>query len=194
MRTARPREKEPVSVLIPDRLREFLREVDELIEAGDEAAVLPSDDLLQCAHTCGGLDEDDGSYYFTYFPGGHRTTWRLRLTRYDIWAAARGLKKTLFLWSCTDEACQSLTYIHDALCFYCDYEDDDPDRIPAGTFQSREEWARAYFTLNPGRDPLLMIGAFNGQPGLADRLGCFSLKEADRRAAEVAGEGRPGLP
>ena len=68
MRTENRKAKAMATVPIPDRLRAFLSEVRDLIGRGDEAAILPSDDLLQSDDAYGGLT-NDGDYSFVFFPG-----------------------------------------------------------------------------------------------------------------------------
>lgn len=50
---------------------------------------------------------------------------------------------------------------------------------------NRRSWAIAYFRLNPGAEPLEMIGEYNATT-LGERLGYFSLDEARAIATELA--------
>ena len=166
------------TVPIPDRLRAFLSEVRDLIGRGDEAAILPSDDLLQSDDAYGGLT-NDGDYSFVFFPGaGVRTKWEIRLRRDEISAIADGQMVALQLWRCHEESCGSMFASSTDLCFDCDYVDDNPDRLPKGRFDTRRDWALAYFSLQPEAHPFQLIGAYNSQPQLAEKLGLFSLDEA----------------
>jgi hypothetical protein len=180
MRTARPKPKNLTQVNVPLNLREFLRKVATLIEGRDESAMVLSDDLLQGDRTYGGLiDDRAGEYGFTYFPGeGVRTKWELQLTADQIRAIAHGRVRRLELWACTDDGCGSMFPSANELCFYCDYVDEGVPTLPGGEFNTRRDWALAYFALHPDCHPLQMIGAFNGEVELARRLGRFSLDEA----------------
>ena len=70
MQNARPLRyaKSAERVAVPQDLREFLLDVHQFIEEGDEAATRPSDDLLQFERAFGGLIEGQGRYSFVYFP------------------------------------------------------------------------------------------------------------------------------
>ena len=134
MRTENRKAKAMATVPIPDRLRAFLSEVRDLIGRGDEAAILPSDDLLQSDDAYGGLT-NDGDYSFVFFPGaGVRTKWEIRLRRDEISAIADGQMVALQLWRCHEESCGSMFASSTDLCFDCDYVDDNPDRLPKGRF------------------------------------------------------------
>ncbi len=60
-----------------------------------------------------------------------------------------------------------------------------PTGVPQGDFSNRKSWALAYLRLNPGAEPLQMIGDYNATP-LGTRLGYFSLDEARAIATELA--------
>jgi hypothetical protein len=74
-----------VSVTIPDELAEFMRDVYSRIKTKDDAARIPSDDLLQCESGYGGLSSDVKHYSFVYFPErGTRIRWEFKLLADEI--------------------------------------------------------------------------------------------------------------
>jgi hypothetical protein len=180
MRTLQKKPKVLTPVEIPPDLRAFLKEVAELIEVGDEATTIESDDLIQCEFAHGGLCEEGiDEFGFTYFPGkGIKTHWDFVLSAAQINEVAAGNTTTLELWECTDTNCDSMFPNSDWACGKCDYIDDDPPKLPTGEFRSRRDWGLAYFALNPDAHPLEMIGAYNGNEQRDDSLGFFSLEEA----------------
>jgi len=188
MRTAQPKTKVRTEVAIPDHLRSFLADVNKLIAAGDEATTTESDDLLQCQSCYGGLsDPAQGTFSFTFFPGeGTRRKWLFDLRASDIAAIAANTMTSLLLWACPNPDCGSMFASPDDLCIDCDYVDDTPAHsIPQGSHATRREWALAYYSLNPTAHPLMMIGDFNGAPGLGKALGNFSLAEAAALKSEA---------
>lgn len=181
MRTAQPKPKKLTHVDVPADLRVFLEEVAHLIEVRDDAALIESDDLLQTECAYGGLiEENTDEYGFTYFPRkGVRTTWELLFSASQIRDVAAGNITELQLWACSDENCGSMFPSADDRCSNCDYVDDEEKRaLPHGEFNSRRDWAVAYFAIHPGADPFQMIGDYNGETELGERLGYFSLNEA----------------
>lgn len=133
MRVDAFKEKKLEHVVIPPKLLEFLKEVFEKIQAGDEGAMLESDDLLQnrehledkAGAVYGGL-MDDGDYGFTYFPeDGTRYTWELYLSVEQIKAISEGKTTSLDLWACQHNGCKSKWQAESESCFYCDYEEVD---------------------------------------------------------------------
>lgn len=196
MRTLQQKPKVLTQVEIPPDLRAFLKEVADLIEVGDEATTIESDDLIQCDYAYGGLcEEGTDEYGFTYFPRkGTKTTWDFVLSAAQISEVAADNIATLELWACTDDNCGSMFPNSSWSCSYCDYVDDDPPKIPTGEFRSRRDWALAYFALNPDAHPFEMIGAYNGNDQLDDSLGYFSLQEAmEIQSAFQSGEKNPEL-
>lgn len=127
MRMERRQLKERRRISIPDELVAFLAEVDRLITSRDEAATTESDDLLQCEGAYGGLCEEGGDRYaFTYFPEHEiRHKWMFELSAGDIAAIGRHVRHELQLWFCTSAECRSAFQSRDALCFYCDYVDEE---------------------------------------------------------------------
>ena len=142
-------------------------------------------ELLQADGVYGGLNAA-GEYDFVYFPTeSTRSKWHLLLRRDQINAIAAGRILELTLWTCVDPSCGGRFADPIALCFYCDYIDDEPKTtIPRGEFRSKEEWAIAYFSLNRNAHPLQMIGDYNSDARLGECLGFFSLDEAGRLQAE----------
>jgi hypothetical protein len=85
-----------VSVAIPDELAEFMRDVFSQIESQDDAAMIPSDDLLQCEAGYGGLSQDGKHYEFVFFPErGMRVRWEFKLLADEIDEIASGWRKQL---------------------------------------------------------------------------------------------------
>jgi hypothetical protein len=84
--TEQPKPKRFTRVEAPPDLRQFLREVAELIDEGDEATLVESDDLLQCEYAFGGLaDAETAAYAFTYFPRkGVKPNWEFDLSASEI--------------------------------------------------------------------------------------------------------------
>lgn len=131
MREERRKPKIQEKVIIPGNLVLFLTEVHREIAAGDEAATIESDDLLQyeeydCAY--GGLiDSKTGEYEFRYFPDEHNkdeqkeNTWDIKLNNSDIEKIMAGEITELSLWACRDDSCGCKFPDADASCFYCDW-------------------------------------------------------------------------
>lgn len=176
--TETPKPKKFTRVEAPPDLRQFLREVAEMIDDGDEATLTESDDLLQCEYAYGGLaDEETGAYAFTYFPRkGVKTNWEFDLSASEIREVAEG-ERELELWACQDENCGSMFSWAEARCSQCDYER-EVRALPTGDFRTRRDWALAYYALHPDADPFQMIGDYNGETELGTSLGYFSLNEA----------------
>jgi hypothetical protein len=87
-----------ISVTIPDELAEFMRDVYSCIKSKDDAARIPSDDLLQCAHGYGGLSSDGKHYSFVYFPErGMRDRWEFKLLADEIDEIGSGWRKELIV-------------------------------------------------------------------------------------------------
>jgi hypothetical protein len=87
MRDAQPLRytKSTERVAVPQDLREFLVDVHRRIADGDEAATIPSDDLLQSERAYGGLVGGAGRYSFVYFPGrGTSVRWEFTLLASEI--------------------------------------------------------------------------------------------------------------
>lgn len=123
MRERRIRPKAKQAVGVPDDLLDFLRDVHEMIETGDESATMESDDLLQCPSAYGGLIEDGGNRYgFTYFPEkGVRNKWELDLDVVDIERIAGGEIAELELWACEAPECRCMFSDPQGICLHCDY-------------------------------------------------------------------------
>jgi hypothetical protein len=140
-----------------------------------------SDDLLQCEGCYGGRKvAGEDLFSFTYFPGAAPTIkrkWIFEITSAEIARVAAGKMTSLNLWACANPNCGSMFPSSKHRCFYCDYVDDNPRRMPPGVHSSRRNWALEYFAMNPSAHPMLMIGDFNGTD-LCKMLGYFTLSEA----------------
>ena len=178
MSTELPKPKKLTHVEAPPDLRQFLQEIAEKIDEGDEATLVESYDLLQCDFAYGGLaDEETGEYGFTYFPRkGVKTKWEILLSAKQIREVADG-ERDLSLWACEDENCGSMFSLAEERCSQCDYEH-EVRALPSGDFKTRGDWALAYFALHPDAHPMQMIGDYNGETELGESLGYFSLIEA----------------
>jgi len=192
MRYKRIKLKVAKQIAIPDDLKTFFRYANSLIEAGDNAAVGSSDDLIQGPRAYGGLVEDGGDQYaFTYFPSPHtRPCWRIDATASEVKEMADGSITSLSLWGCTSADCGSLFPSPEDVCMYCDYVDDERDARDRVMPQlvnsaSRAEWVRGYLTHFPDNHPMRIIGAYNSQPNLGERLGWFNTEEIERIIAEA---------
>ncbi|HEX8246588.1 MAG TPA: hypothetical protein VF599_00260 [Pyrinomonadaceae bacterium] len=118
-------------VIIPGNLVLFLTAAQREIIAGDEPAIIESDDLLQyeeydCAY--GGLiDSKTGEYGFRYFPDEYdkdeqrENTWDINLNKADIERIVTGETTELSLWACLEDSCGCKFPSADASCFYCDW-------------------------------------------------------------------------
>ena len=184
MRLERPNPKKLTQIEVPADLRQFFEEVATLIEAGDEATTIESDDLLQCEFAYGGLiDEEAPVYGFTYYPlkGVRATKWELEFSAQEIGQIADGSIDKLELWACEDKSCGSMFSSANYRCFDCGYVDEEVQEVrvlPSGDFSNRRDWALAFFALYPDADPFEMIGDYNGKTELGSALGYFSLNEA----------------
>lgn len=112
--------KHSVSVELPEAFAEFMRDVHQRIEDGDEAATsIESDDLLQCECVYGGLiDIANWQYGFRYFRTDNRT-WDFILRADEISSIANGSTTHLTLWQCEKE-CGCFYASADAYCVHCD--------------------------------------------------------------------------
>ncbi|HEY3855887.1 MAG TPA: hypothetical protein VGO67_15975 [Verrucomicrobiae bacterium] len=132
MRRKVPKVKAQQSVAIPQRLVQFLKYANELIFSGDEAAITPSDDLIQIVEfrgyllAYGGLKEEGGSQFeFGYFTEPKQTDkkWEFELSREQIAEIAKNRLTHLTLWACTSPDCGCKFQRADDTCFECDYEE-----------------------------------------------------------------------
>jgi len=128
MRREVPKKKIRQRVELPPYLVQFFTEVHQLILAGDEAATMSSDDLIQADRACGGLIKDGGSdYQFVYFPDkrGVENKWEFSVSSKTIREIAGGKRTALTLWACPSPKCGCKFSDPGETCFHCDYEDDN---------------------------------------------------------------------
>jgi hypothetical protein len=125
MRIADPKLKTFKQFPIPPDLIDFLRDVHDMIECGDEATQMACGDALQCRTAYGSVTEENGDRFeFTYFPGqGVRNKWIFELSKSEIQEVAEGDRTVLAMWACRSDQCGSAFQKPDALCFYCDYRE-----------------------------------------------------------------------
>jgi hypothetical protein len=87
-----------ISVGVPDELAEFMRDVFWRIESEDDAARIPSDDLMQCATGYGGLSPDGKHYSFVFFPDrGTQVRWEFKLLADEIDEIGSGWPKEMIV-------------------------------------------------------------------------------------------------
>ena len=128
MRREVPKRKVRQRIELPAYLVQFFTEVHQLILAGDEAATVSSDDLIQANRAYGGLIKHGGTdYQFVYFPDKRsvRNKWEFSLSSKVIREIAGGKRTALTLWSCQSPKCGCKFSDSDERCFHCDYQDDD---------------------------------------------------------------------
>jgi hypothetical protein len=86
------------SITVPDGLVDFMRDVFSRIESGDDAAFIPSDDLLRCETGYGGLSSDSKHYSFVFFPErGTRVRWEFKLLADEIDEIRSGFRKEIIV-------------------------------------------------------------------------------------------------
>jgi hypothetical protein len=112
--------KTRVAVGIPDVFMAFMRHVAALIDSGDEATTIESDDLLQCDCIYGGLsDGETKRFTFRYFHA-QDAIWDVDLDAFEIAGIANGSFRQLNLWRCSDGSCGCLYPAEDSYCPHCD--------------------------------------------------------------------------
>jgi hypothetical protein len=126
MRVERRKPKIQETVLIPENLVIFLKEVCREIIEGDETATIESDDLLQYEEfdfAYGGLiDSETGEFGFTYFTDNENgSTWEIILTKSEIERIVKGEIKELSLWSCKHPLCGCNFSSENDSCSNCDW-------------------------------------------------------------------------
>jgi len=196
MRTQDIKPKIAGEARFPQNVVQFLCEVHELIEQGDERVTTSSDDLIQAEFAYGGLLEDGGDLFsFIYFPQeGIQSTWELELSAADIAVIAKNQQGTLRLWGCCTPGCGNRFGTPDATCFDCDDIDDERDykrQVLEGLrgCRSQEDWVRQYLRHFPDAHPLQIIGDYNGETQLPKSWGCFSLAEMQALVTRLHNEG-----
>lgn len=113
--------KQSVTVQLPSAFVDFMHDVNQRIEDGDEAATtIESDDLLQCDCGYGGLYDIDGQRYgFCYFHTDD-ATWDFDLDAHQIAQIANGTLTAINLWKCLSDKCDCLYATEDSYCTHCD--------------------------------------------------------------------------
>jgi len=191
IKDVKPKQKK--EVLIPDRLKEFLTYVNSLILNKDEAATIPSDDLIQNDFASGGLEEENGnSYYFTYSPEEiARDEWKLRLDKETINKISQGTIKKLTLWGCAKNNCHNLFSNPKGTCSRCDYFDDKKPAKDKKLRKIREasnnkaEWLLNYFAIFPNSSPPQIIRDYNSDTALGAKWGSFTINEIVDKMKEI---------
>jgi hypothetical protein len=75
-----------------------MRDVFSQIASQDDAALIPSDDLLQCERGYGGLSSDGKHYSFVYFPEpGTQARWEFKLLADEIDEIGSGWRKAMIV-------------------------------------------------------------------------------------------------
>ncbi len=112
--------KRSVSIELPSAFTDFMREVKQQIDAGDEATMIESDDLLQCDCIYGGLyDAAKRRFAFRYFHA-EDVTWDFDLDVQQIASIADGTQTTMTFWQCSNGKCDCLYHAEDSYCMHCD--------------------------------------------------------------------------
>jgi hypothetical protein len=113
--------KQRVTVDLPQAVTDFMRDVAQQINDGDEAAtVIESDDLLQCDCIYGGLYDVAGQRFFFQYFHTDDATWDMDLDAHQIAQIANGTITALDLWQCSDGTCECLYATEDSRCQHCD--------------------------------------------------------------------------
>jgi hypothetical protein len=122
--------KVPIQEAIPKGFAAFMKDAANLIEAGDDATTMESDDLLQVRGTCfcyGGLvDANAEMFAFCYFPKQDLPEeepvpeWEIYITKAQIQEVASGKLTELALWRCADQQCESRFSSAKSYCPHCD--------------------------------------------------------------------------
>jgi hypothetical protein len=125
--------KNSVTIDLPTAFTDFIRDVNQRILDGDEAATtIASDDLLQCDCVYGGLyDVARQRFGFRYFHTAD-ATWDFDLDAHQIAEIANGTRTTMSLWRCSGGKCDCLYATEDSYCAHCDsirHFDDDESRL-----------------------------------------------------------------
>ena len=130
------RGKTQVVELVPPKFIEFMQLVDQKIDRKDSKTLIESDDLIQCAHTFGGLadaadgtygfeflqeqDEDDNEEYEGFSSDRFTVSWHYLLTREQIRDIARSELTTISMWRCSKD-CGRRATSEDWYCPECDF-------------------------------------------------------------------------
>jgi hypothetical protein len=168
--------KLPVIEAVPEAFAQFMRDVVVLIDAGDAAAWMESDDLLQCERIYGGLyDAELGRYGFTYFANEERgedeefdVCWELDFDRQEIRDIASGKVTRTQMWRCESD-CGRRFSANDGYCPACD------SPTPADNLQ-RIGWAMYPFAKAHGHLPPRAIFK-DGKPVLSWRVALLPYVE-----------------
>ena len=176
--------KQQITVEVPSALRDFLQDVVEEIDAGSNAALIPSDDLLQTKCAYGGLDDPvQGMYYFTFFPEADTVVeWQLHLSVPEIRELASGGISKLELWACDYERCRARFSREDGYCSYCQYwlsrGFDRPGPEEDAACQTPRQWVELFWSRNPAATGWDVYDAYTNTEGLESRLGPIPPDEA----------------
>lgn len=190
MRQEKVQPKQRRKVLIPDELRESMNEVVDCIrQAKRDQESIDYGDAIQVGAVCGGrVGTKLRPFVFTYYPSDdpRHGKWYLTLHRTEVEDIASGQMTEIAMYCCTSPRCNMKFREADERCFDCDYEDDEQTvavkaRLNeiAATVTSKEEWVAEYMALKPDASAMVMIGDYNGIDGLGNRLGWFSVNEAE---------------
>ena len=136
--------------------------------------------------------EDGGNQYaFIYFSGARtHPCWQIDATTSEVKEMADGSITFLSLWGCTNADYGNLFPSSENVCFYCDYVDDERDAREQAMPQlvnssTRAEWVRGYLKHFPDDHPMRIIGAYNSQPNVGERLGWSNTEEIERIIAKA---------
>lgn len=148
MRRLHAKPKDRRAVVIPDDLRDALREVRQLLEDAKNDPDIPLDfgDAIQVAGVlCGGrFGKPKRPFVLTYFPPdrAERGRWYLKLHPLEIEDIADAVMTELVMYCCTSTDCQQKFREAGDHCFFCDYDDDGITPTPKGMPKTTQELAR----------------------------------------------------
>ncbi len=129
MLRAQPKEKERRKIVIPDELRDAIREAHFLIGESkrDPDVRVDYGDAIQCGCLIGGrVGSKDRPFEFSYYPDADRSSksrWHLALHPLEIEDIADGCMTELNLYCCKSPDCGHKSTDPDRLC-NCDYVED----------------------------------------------------------------------
>jgi hypothetical protein len=189
--------KDRRKVRIPDELRDSMREVYDYIREAKRNGEPPIDydDAIQIGAVCGGrVGTKLRPFVFTFYPADDKRhgRWYLTLHRTEIEDIGDGRMTEIMMYCCATPDCRMKFRESDETCFFCDYEDDAETQAfqaklnsIAADVNSKQEWVVAYLALKPNASGMVLIGDYNPIDNLGDRLGWFSIPEAEEMIRQV---------
>jgi hypothetical protein len=207
MRELDPKPKARRKVTIPEELRSSFSDAWSLIcEARDDPDInIDHGDAIQCGCVCGGrIGEGKREFHFTFYPpeDRRRGRWLLEVSAQELQDIAEGYLSDLWLFCCTSSTCRTKFSNPEQMCFHCDYRD-DPEVVAkkqrleerSKSAKSKQEWIGLLLEEFPAASASTLIGEYNSIDDLGERLGWFTLLEAqDLLTAVRRGDPLPAQP